>query len=57
MIEHQGDDMDCGHYVAYCRRAHSWYLFDDCSCTNVTLREVLAAQAFVLLYRRENDLE
>lgn len=49
--------MDCGHYVAYCKRAHSWYLFDDCSCVRVSLRDVLAAQAFVLLYRRENDLE
>jgi ubiquitin C-terminal hydrolase len=52
VIEHQGKDLESGHYVAYCRRGHTWFLFDDRVCTQVSLKDVLATQAFVMLYKR-----
>ena len=43
-----------GHYVAYVRRQHKWWLCDDSAISEATEAEALAAQAYMLLYiRRE----
>jgi len=48
---HNGS-IDNGHYLSYCKRGHSWYLFDDAKCTKVSLKEVLNLNAYVLLYQK-----
>ena len=52
VIEHRGEDLDSGHYVAFCRRGHLWYLFDDNVCVEVQLKTVLSSQAYLLLYKQ-----
>ncbi|CAG9329694.1 unnamed protein product [Blepharisma stoltei] len=41
-----------GHYTAFCKRGNFWYEFDDASCNKVSLKEVLAQNAYVIIYRR-----
>ncbi|CAG9332557.1 unnamed protein product [Blepharisma stoltei] len=48
---HNGS-IDNGHYLAYCKRGHSWFLYDDAKCTKVSLKEVLNLNAYVLLYKK-----
>lgn len=52
VVEHRGEGLEEGHYVAYCRRGHLWYLFDDSVCQEVLLKCVLSSQAYLLLYRQ-----
>lgn len=49
VLVHSGD-IEAGHYVAYCKRGHSWYLFNDALVQSVKLKEVLMQQAYVLFY-------
>jgi ubiquitin carboxyl-terminal hydrolase 22/27/51 len=49
VIVHKGTQ-ECGHYVSYCKRGRKWYLFDDAKYRKARKREVLAAEAYVLLY-------
>lgn len=53
VLVHSGD-LEAGHYVAYCKRSHSWYLFNDALVQGVKLKEVLLQQAYVLLYSLES---
>ena len=43
--------INSGHYVAYVKKSRSWYCFDDSICTKVTIKCVLAQQAYLLVYR------
>ena len=52
VVEHIGEGLEEGHYVAYCRRGHLWYLFDDRLCQEVLLKCVLSSQPYLLLYRQ-----
>lgn len=52
VVEHRGEGLEEGHYVAYCRRGHLWYLFDDCLCEEVLLKCVLSSQPYLLLFKR-----
>ena len=36
--------------MAYCKRGRKWYLLDDARYRKVRKREVLATEAYVLLY-------
>lgn len=53
VLVHSGD-LEAGHYVAYCKRSHSWYLFNDALVQGVKLKEVLLQQAYVLVYSLES---
>lgn len=49
VVVHKGTQ-ESGHYVAYCKRGRKWYLFDDAKYRKVRKREVMSAEAYVLLY-------
>lgn len=51
VAEHSGS-MKSGHYIAYGKRNNNWYLFDDSDCSEASVREVLKAQAYLLVYQR-----
>jgi hypothetical protein len=49
VIVHKGE-INSGHYVNYCREGTDWFLFDDSKVVLVGEKEVLAAEAYLLLY-------
>jgi ubiquitin carboxyl-terminal hydrolase 22/27/51 len=49
VIVHKGD-INSGHYVSYAREGRDWFMFDDSKVVLVTENEVLAAQAYLLVY-------
>lgn len=49
VVVHKGG-MDSGHYVNYCREGDEWFLFDDSKVVLVSEREVLQAEAYLLVY-------
>ena len=49
VIVHKGS-MDSGHYVSYSKEVSEWFLFDDSKVVTVTEKEVLAAEAYLLIY-------
>jgi ubiquitin C-terminal hydrolase len=56
VAEHQGENASSGHYVAYVRNGINWYLCNDLFVSQVSVRDVLSAQAYVLFYeRRDSD--
>lgn len=52
VIVHKGE-MNSGHYVSYAREGREWFLFDDSKVVLVGEGEVLAAQAYLLIYVAE----
>ncbi|KAL6900743.1 hypothetical protein ACP4OV_005419 [Aristida adscensionis] len=64
VVEHRGEHLRAGHYVAYvrarklenCQRqgscSYSWFYADDSVITVVSLEEVLKREAYVLFYER-----
>jgi ubiquitin carboxyl-terminal hydrolase 22/27/51 len=42
--------MSSGHYVSYAREGRDWFLFDDSKVVLVGEKDVLAAQAYLLVY-------
>eukprot|EP00986_Skeletonema_menzelii_P010883 scaffold5454_cov135-Skeletonema_menzelii.AAC.1 len=52
IVSHSGSTPFVGHYIAYARNGHEWFLFNDSSVTEVKESEVLEAEAFILLYER-----
>ncbi|KAF2400123.1 ubiquitin carboxyl-terminal hydrolase-like protein 22 [Trichodelitschia bisporula] len=49
VIVHKGE-INSGHYVSFAREGRNWFLFDDSKVVLVNEAEVLAAQAYLLLY-------
>ena len=49
VIVHKGG-MDSGHYVSYAREGKEWFMFDDSKVVLVGEADVLAAQAYLLVY-------
>jgi len=47
-----------GHYIAYCRSEfdQQWYEYDDSRVTQVSEIEVASKEAYVLLYRKKEEL-
>ncbi|CAG9333084.1 unnamed protein product [Blepharisma stoltei] len=41
-----------GHYVSYCKRGNFWYEFDDAICSKTSLKEVLAKNPYVIVYKK-----
>ena len=56
VIVHGGGTIDAGHYTAYVRREGAlWLLCDDEQTPKIVpLADVLAAEAYMLLYQRDN---
>ncbi|KAL3102229.1 hypothetical protein niasHS_003638 [Heterodera schachtii] len=59
LITHKGQNLEYGHYVAYCRNSDDldWYEFDDANVTRVNSLEVLSQEAYILFYRQKETLE
>lgn len=51
MVEHQGGAHG-GHYVAYTRGSGGWSLISDTDVRDVSVEQVLGAQAYMLFYAR-----
>jgi ubiquitin carboxyl-terminal hydrolase 22/27/51 len=49
VIVHKGE-INSGHYVNYARKGSDWFLFDDSKVVLVDEAEVLAAEAYLLVY-------
>ena len=49
VIVHKGE-INSGHYVSYVREGRDWFLFDDSKVVLVGGKEVLAAEAYLLVY-------
>ncbi|KAF7636196.1 Ubiquitin carboxyl-terminal hydrolase [Meloidogyne graminicola] len=57
LISHRGQNIEYGHYVAYCRNISdgNWYEFDDAQVTRVSPHEVANQEPYVLFYERRNS--
>jgi ubiquitin carboxyl-terminal hydrolase 22/27/51 len=53
VIVHKGE-INSGHYVNYAREGSDWFLFDDSKVVLVSESEVLKAEAYLLLYVKDN---
>ncbi len=40
--------LDAGHYICFVRKSDDWFRCDDAMITRVSVRDVLACQAYVL---------
>ncbi|KAA8913921.1 hypothetical protein FN846DRAFT_897065 [Sphaerosporella brunnea] len=49
VVVHKGE-INSGHYISYCRENGQWFQFDDSMVTLVMEKQVLAAQAYLLVY-------
>lgn len=55
VVVHHGSSVHSGHYIAYVKSAsEQWHLMDDSVVTVTTLRNVLAQQAYILFYTRQD---
>lgn len=54
VCNHHGDDLQGGHYTAYCRNPYDaqWYCFDDARVTQVQETDLLTPSAYILFYQR-----
>jgi len=50
VISHHGAKMSGGHYTCAARRGSNWHHFDDRTVTPIALKDVLASQAYMLVY-------
>lgn len=53
VIEHRGNNLECGHYVAYTLRGEQWYECNDDRIREISQDAVTAVQAYILLYKQE----
>lgn len=53
LVVHHGSRPSGGHYTTYARRGHRWLLFNDGAVAEVTEKEVLRQQAYMLFYSKE----
>ena len=44
--------LESGHYIAYTKRNLKWYCFNDEDYEQVTEKEVLSQEAYLLFYRK-----
>ena len=49
VVVHNGK-LDSGHYTSFVRRGRDWFFCDDSSVVLVKEEEVLACQAYLLMY-------
>ncbi|KAJ8912191.1 hypothetical protein NQ315_003795 [Exocentrus adspersus] len=53
VINHIGNSMSAGHYIAFVRQQHnSWYKCDDHVITRANLKEVLDSEGYLLFYHK-----
>uniref|UniRef100_F1KWJ3 Ubiquitin carboxyl-terminal hydrolase 36 n=1 Tax=Ascaris suum TaxID=6253 RepID=F1KWJ3_ASCSU len=54
LIEHQGEGIDRGHYIAFVRGfdGKGWHCFDDETCQRVSVEDVCKRQGYVMVYTR-----
>eukprot|EP00981_Chlorochromonas_danica_P010539 scaffold3266_cov236-Ochromonas_danica.AAC.5 len=51
-VEHQGSEIDHGHYVAFVKRSRQWYCVDDSDVSLISDEAVLKRQPYILFYHR-----
>ena len=53
VIEHNGKQVDKGHYWSFCALGTQWFKFNDTVVTEVSLDQVLDSQAYILFYKAQ----
>lgn len=54
VINHSGDSANEGHYIAFVRQHYDyWYKCNDEVITQVTLKDVLASEGYILFYHKQ----
>lgn len=53
VAEHLGSSLNCGHYIAYCKRGRSWFRFSDSSVSQSGEDESTSKNGYILFFRRE----
>ncbi|CAG9770360.1 unnamed protein product [Ceutorhynchus assimilis] len=54
VINHSGDSANEGHYIAFVRQHYNyWYKCNDEVITQVTLKDVLASEGYILFYHKQ----
>ena len=51
-MEHLGESLNEGHYIAYAKHDDYWFKFNDDQIEIVNKSEVLNAKPYILLYKR-----
>lgn len=55
VVAHQGQSLNCGHYVCYVRpQPGQWMLMNDSRVDNVTFAEVQASLPYLLFYAQSS---
>ena len=52
IIEHMGDTIDSGNYVAITKRNNKWFRFEKETFKQVSEEDAMAAEAYMLFYRK-----
>lgn len=55
MVEHQGSEIDHGHYVAFVKRGSQWYRVDDSEVSLISDEAVLKRQPYIFFYYRDQS--
>ena len=50
VVVHQGDQLQNGHYYAFCRQGSRWFRFDDEIASATTTEDVMRQEAYLLFY-------
>lgn len=57
VCNHFGGSPSSGHYTSYIKNANdTWYEFDDCTVTEITANHVVTPHAYMLFYRKKNQI-
>ena len=52
VIDHMGNELDKGHYIANCKIEDKWVAFDDDEIKSKEFKSVMTEKAYLMFYRR-----
>ena len=56
VVNHIGESMEVGHYIAMCRhKPQQWYMYDDVETEPIHEREIQTGDAYILIYEEKKN--